>query len=83
MRTLIYKTLENQGCGRIVKNSVSQCVGRRTFDSYVSEISSFTFHRPGQMSFKPLPKGIYPVMLTPFTDDGNVDYPCLAALTRW
>eukprot|EP00729_Bicosta_minor_P018514 gene18514-22210_t len=35
------------------------------------------------MSFKPLPKGIYPVMLTPFTDDGNVDYPCLAALTRW
>ena len=30
------------------------------------------------------PDGCYPVMLTPFTEDGSsIDYDCLAALTEW
>jgi len=34
--------------------------------------------------FAPLPKGLYPVMLTPFTEDGSaVDHECLAALSQW
>jgi 4-hydroxy-tetrahydrodipicolinate synthase len=32
---------------------------------------------------KPIIKGIVPVMLTPFTNAGVVDYPGLAALTEW
>ena len=27
------------------------------------------------------PGGVWPVMLTPFTDENKVDYPALAALT--
>ena len=29
------------------------------------------------------PGGVWPVMLTPFTDENKVDYPALAALTEW
>lgn len=36
------------------------------------------------MSFTPLPDGVYPVMLTPFTADGaEVDYKCLFDLAKW
>ena len=35
------------------------------------------------MAFAKLPRGLYPVMLTPFKADGSVDYECLAALSAW
>jgi len=35
------------------------------------------------MAFKALPRGIYPVMLTPFKEDGAVDYGCLEVLSQW
>tara|TARA_B110000977_G_scaffold61775_1_gene84088 strand:- start:126 stop:332 length:207 start_codon:yes stop_codon:yes gene_type:complete len=31
----------------------------------------------------PLPSGLFPVMLTPFCDDGGVDFAGLAKLTNW
>lgn len=31
----------------------------------------------------PLPAGVWPVMLTPFTDDGAIDWPGLDALVDW
>ena len=33
--------------------------------------------------FKPLPKGCWPTMITPFTDSGEIDWPVLKELTEW
>ena len=32
---------------------------------------------------KPLPEGSFPTMITPFTPDGAIDWPCLAGLIEW
>lgn len=33
--------------------------------------------------FEALPEGSFPTMITPFQDDGSIDYPCLRGLIEW
>ena len=32
---------------------------------------------------KTFPKGAYPAMITPFHEDGSIDYPAVNELLRW
>ncbi len=39
--------------------------------------------RGGKMKEKRFPGGVWPVMLTPFTEENQVDYPALKELVEW
>lgn len=46
-------------------------------------IAFWQIHFPERDKKEGLPEGLWPVMLTPFTEDKEVDYEGLRALTRW
>lgn len=46
-------------------------------------IAFWQLHFPERKKKEGVPEGLWPVMLTPFTDDEEVDYDGLRALTRW
>lgn len=46
-------------------------------------IAFWQLHFPEREEKEGLPEGLWPVMLTPFTEDKQVDYEGMKALTRW
>ena len=46
-------------------------------------VSFWQLHFPKQKKKTGIPEGLWPVMLTPFTEEMEVDYEGLRALTRW
>ena len=37
----------------------------------------------GETMKNEFPNGVWPVMLTPYTEDNKIDYPALEKLTEW